>query len=72
MLYIGIERNGSQMLTAIIYGLPCILLFRLMIWITTWHFEQEWELDHVCRAGLQVGQDEARLLTCLLHNGLSE
>ena len=60
------------MLTAIIYGLPCVLLLRWMIWGTTRLFEQEMELDHMCSAGFQESQDEARLLTCLLHNGLSE
>jgi hypothetical protein len=29
-------------------------------------------LDHICNAGLQDGQDEARRIKCLLHNGLSE
>ena len=60
------------MITAIIYGLPCVLLLRWIIWETTGLFEQEWELDHICNAGLQDSQDEARLLKCLLHNGLSE
>ncbi|MGV7224107.1 MAG: hypothetical protein ACQ9MH_21610 [Nitrospinales bacterium] len=60
------------MITAMIFGLPCVLLLRWIIWETTRPFEQEWELDHFCNAGHQESQDEARLLTCLLHNGLSE
>ena len=60
------------MITAMIYGLLCVLLLRWIIWETTRPFEQEWELDHICNAGHQESQDEARLLTCLLHNGLSE
>ena len=60
------------MITAIIYGLACVLLLRWIIWGTTSLFEQEWELDHICNAGLQDSQDEARLIRCLLHNGLSE
>jgi hypothetical protein len=60
------------MMTAIIYGLFCVLLLRWIIWETTRLFEQEWELDHVCNTGLQDGQDETRRLKCLLRNGLSE
>jgi hypothetical protein len=60
------------MMTAIIYGLFCVLLLRWIIWETTRLFEQDWELDHICNAGLQDNKDEARLLKCLLHNGLSE
>ena len=60
------------MITAIIYGLACVLLLRWIIWGTTKLFEQEWELDHICNAGHLDRQDEARLIKCLLHNGLSE
>ena len=60
------------MITAIINGLACVLLLRWIIWGTTKLFEREWELDHICNAGLQDGQDEARRIKCLLHNGLSE
>jgi len=60
------------MITAIIYGLPGVLLLRWIIWGTTRLFEQEWELDHICNAELQDSQDEAGLIECLLHNGLSE
>ena len=60
------------MLTAIIYGLACVLLLRWIVWGTTRLFEQEWAMDHICKAGRQAGQDEARLINCLLHNGLSE
>ena len=60
------------MMPAIIHGLACVLLLRWIIWGTTKLFEQEWELDHICSVGLQDGQDEAQLLKCLLHNGLSE
>lgn len=60
------------MITAIIFGIPCILLLRWIIWETTRPFEQEWELNHVCNTGLQDSPNEAMLLKCLLHNGLSE
>ena len=60
------------MITAIINGLLGVLLLKWIIWGTTRLFEQEGMSDHICSAGLQEGQDEARLLTCLLHNGLSE
>ena len=61
------------MITAIIYGLVCVLLLRWIIWGTTRLFEQEEkELYRLCCEGLKDGQDEARLLSCLLHNGLSE
>ncbi|MGD9307676.1 MAG: hypothetical protein PVG51_00980 [Desulfosarcina sp.] len=60
------------MIAAILYGLPCVLLLRWIIWGTTRLFEQEWELDHICNSGLRDSQDEARVLKCLLHNGLSE
>lgn len=60
------------MITAIIYGFTCVLLLRWIIWETTRPFAQEWELDHICNTGLQDSQGEARLLKCLLHNGLSE
>ena len=60
------------MIVAIMYGLPCVLLLKWIIWGTTSLFEQEWEMDHVCNAGLQDSRDEARLIGCLLHNGLSE
>jgi hypothetical protein len=60
------------MITAIIFGLPCVLLLRWIIWGTIRPFEQEWELDHICNAEHQESQDEEKLLTCLLHNGLSE
>ena len=57
------------MLTAIFYGLACVLLLRWIMWGTTRLFEQEWELDHICNAGLQNSRDEAKLMKCLLHNG---
>ncbi len=60
------------MITAIIYGLVSVLLLRWIIWGTTRLFEQEWELDHICNAGLRDSQDETRRIKCLLHNGLSE
>jgi len=60
------------MQTAIIYGLPCVLLLRWVIWGTTRLFEQEWELDHICNDEFQDSQVEARRLECLLRNGLSE
>jgi len=60
------------MMTAIIYGLPCVLLLKWIIWETTRLFEQEWELDHICNVRPQDSQEEARLLKYLLHNGLSE
>ena len=60
------------MITAIIYGLAGVLLLRWIIWGTTRLFGQQWEVDHICNAGLQGRQDEASLMKCLLHNGLSE
>jgi hypothetical protein len=60
------------MIAAIMYGLPCVLLLRWIIWETTRLFEQEWELDHICNSDLQDSRDEERVLKCLLHNGLSE
>ena len=60
------------MLTAIFYGFACVLLLRWIMWGTTRLFEQEWELDHICNAGPQDNHDEAKLMKCLLHNGLSE
>ena len=60
------------MITAIISGLLCILLLRWVIWGTTRLFEQEEALDQLCSDGQQESQDETRLLSCLLHNGLSE
>ena len=60
------------MIAAIIYGLACVLLLRWIIWGTTRLFEQEWELDHVCNAGLQDNQNKSKLIRCLLHSGLSE
>jgi len=60
------------MLTAIFHGLLGVLLLRWVIWGTTRLFEQEGASDYICSGGFQEGQDEARLLTCLLHNGLSE
>ena len=60
------------MINTIIHGLVCVLLLRWMIWGTTRLFEQEEVVDHICYSGLQESQDEAKLLTCLLHNGLSE
>jgi hypothetical protein len=60
------------MITAIIFGIPCILLLRWIILETTRPFEQEWELDHICNTEHQDSQDEMMLLTCLTHNGLSE
>ena len=60
------------MITAIFYGLLCVLLLRWVIWGTLRLFEQEEELNRLCSDGLQESQDEARLLSCLLHSGLSE
>ena len=60
------------MITAIVFGLACVLMLRWIIWGTTRLFAREWEMDHVCNAGLQDNQDEARRMKCLLHNGLSE
>ena len=60
------------MITAISYGLACVLLLRWIIWGTTRLFAREWELDHVCNAWQRDRQGEARLIKCLLHNGLSE
>ena len=60
------------MMITIIYGLTAVLLLRWIIWGTTRLFEHEWESDHICKAGLNDSQDEAKLMKCLLHNGLSE
>lgn len=60
------------MIIAIIYGLLCILLLRWVIWGTLRLFEQEEELDQLYSDGPQEGQDEATVLSWLLHNGLSE
>ena len=60
------------MITAIIYGLLCVLLLRWVIWITLRLLEQEEEPEQWCRNGLKDSQDESKFLSCLLHSGLSE
>ena len=61
------------MITTIINSLICVLLLRWIIFGTTKLFAQEKEeLYRMCRDGLQENQNDAALLSCLLHNGLSE
>ena len=54
------------------YGFLWVLLLRWVIWGTLRLFKQDEELNQLCGDGLQESQDEARRLSCLLHNGLSE
>ena len=61
------------MITAIFYGLVCVLLLRWIVWGTTRLFEQEEEeLYRMCSDVSQDGPPDARLLSCLIRNGLSE
>ena len=59
------------MITAIFYGLLCVLLLRWIIWGTLRLFEQE-EPIRLHRDRLKENQEEARLLSHWLHSGLSE
>lgn len=54
------------------YGFLWVLLLRWVIWGTLRLFESDEELNQLCGDGLQESQDEDRLLSCLLRNGLSE
>ena len=60
------------MIIAIIYGLLCVLLLRWVIWGTLRLFEQEEELYQLRSERPEDSQEEARLLSHWLHNGLSE
>ena len=60
------------MITAIFYGLVCVLLLRWVIWGTNSLFDHAEDLNQLCSDGLHERHDEAGLLSCLLRNGLSE
>ena len=60
------------MITATFYGLLCVLLLRWVIWGTLRLFEQEEQPNHLCSDSLKQSQEEARLMSDWLHNGLSE
>ena len=60
------------MITATFYGLLCILLLRWVIWGTLRLFEREEQLNQMCSHKPEENQEQVRLMSYWLHNGLSE